>query len=102
MKGYRKINFALNGKRPICFNILKQLYETTSLVCFISYEALLFNTAFVLAYFGPFCVSELLPASIRSPLGMLSEHVLVEQEPVFVAIKILSDRLLRMGYFICM
>lgn len=54
LKGYRKRHFAPDGRRPISIELLRRICEATSVICFTGYEALLFQTAFVLAYFGAF------------------------------------------------
>lgn len=87
LKGYRKRHFAPDGRRPISVELLRRICEAMSVICFTGYEALLFQTAFVLAYFGAFRVSELLPGSKRCSRGMLAEHVLVEQGRVYLFLR---------------
>lgn len=52
VKGYRKGRRVPDSRRPVSFAILGRILEQLPLVCSSSYEAVLFKTAFVLAFLG--------------------------------------------------
>lgn len=87
LKGYRRSTFVPDDRRPIGLSLLRRLCDATLGVCFSGYEALLFKVTFVLFYFGAFRVSDLLPGSKLSSLGLWSEHVLVDHGRVQVFLR---------------
>ena len=84
LKGYRRGNCSKDERRPISLDILSGLCRATSAVCFSDYEALLFRTAFALAYFGAFRISELIPANKKGVSGIRLEHVVLDRERVHI------------------
>lgn len=53
-------NFPSDVRRPISLEIFSKLWDLTLSVCVSPYEALLFQIAFVLAFFGALHISELI------------------------------------------
>lgn len=84
LKGYRRLTFVSDSRRPISLDILHGLCKVTAIVCFSKYEALLFKTAFVLAFFGAFRISELVPANKQGTSGIRFEQVVVDQLGVHI------------------
>ena len=60
MKGFSRSAPSKDARYPITIQRLQQLVTSLKFVCNNSFEALLFKTAFVLAFFGFFRISELL------------------------------------------
>ena len=60
MKGFSRSAPSKDARFPITIQRLQQLVTALKFVCNDSFEALLFKTAFVLAFFGFFRISELL------------------------------------------
>lgn len=56
VKGYRRGRRPVDGHRPVSFNLLSSLFWVLSEVCLSAYEAILFQTAFSLAFLER-CVS---------------------------------------------
>ena len=60
MKGLARSSPGSESRRPITIERLKQLVPCLVKICSNTYEALLFSTAFTVAFFGLFRISELL------------------------------------------
>lgn len=58
LKGYRRLFPSRDCRRPITISILEKLFFAIPHVCFSSYEVLLFQAAFILAFFGALRISE--------------------------------------------
>lgn len=59
LEGCRRSRSSIDLRRPISINMLAELVNILSRVCYSSYETKLFSAIFLLAYFGLFRVSEL-------------------------------------------
>ncbi|XP_040213109.1 uncharacterized protein LOC120943709 isoform X1 [Rana temporaria] len=78
LKGYKRVNFVPDDRRPISLDLLGKLCEIASSVCFSVFESILFRTAFVLAFHGALRISELIPKSKLGGSGILVDHVTVD------------------------
>lgn len=56
----------------------------TQVVCFSAYEASLFKTAYVLAFFSAFCISELVPVNKQGSSGIWYDQVVVDHSGVHI------------------
>lgn len=63
MKGFRKGSRTRDSRCPVSFDLLLSLGDRLLLVCDDSFELALFHLAFSLAFFGAFCISELVSSS---------------------------------------
>lgn len=77
LKGYKKITYAPDKRRPISINMLRHLCLSTRLVCHNPFEETLFQTAFCLAFFAALRVSELVPANSVVFSGLRFQDVLI-------------------------
>lgn len=71
---------------PISIPLLKEICTVTNSICFSEFKAILFKTAFVLAFFGAMRISELLPKNKGSSLDLLKHHVLVYRSGINICI----------------
>ncbi|XP_060575983.1 uncharacterized protein LOC132733355 isoform X4 [Ruditapes philippinarum] len=65
LKGYMKVNRVTDIRLPISYSILITLLKNLHFVCTSSYEAILFQAAFCLAYFALLRISEFVPSNPR-------------------------------------
>ncbi|XP_044132709.1 uncharacterized protein LOC122925411 [Bufo gargarizans] len=87
LKGYKKGIGKLDARRPISISLLGQLCKVLSDVCRDQGEILLFRTAFVLAFFGAFRISELVAASRNSVSGLGFSDVMVSNDKVEILVR---------------
>lgn len=57
LKGYKKSHFQIDNRHPITPEILSSVCSITDTVCFSSFEAVLFNAVFAMAFFAALRVS---------------------------------------------
>lgn len=82
VKGYRKEYKQRDGRRPVSFEMLKQLMLSLEMVCRSIYERVLFKAAFALAFFGALRVSELVSPSKAIPGGLMHGEVKLLEDRV--------------------
>ena len=58
VEGFRRSNSKPDSRLPITFPILVKIVHSLPFVCSSTFEAILFKTAYLLAYFGLLRVSE--------------------------------------------
>lgn len=63
VKGYRRGHQPVDGRHPVSFELLASLFRVLPEVCLSAYVALLFQTAFSLAFFGALHIGELVSSS---------------------------------------
>lgn len=67
MRGFRKGHTVRDSRRPVSYELLLSLGNGLDGVCSDGYEIQLFRTAFSLAFFGAFRISELVsPSRVRA------------------------------------
>ena len=78
LEGCRRLrNHGKDQRAPITFNMLINICQALRLVCCNGYEAKLFQSAFTLAFFGLFRISELLGKSQDSRLKALQRDDII-------------------------
>lgn len=82
VKGYRKTYKQRDGRRPVSFEMIKQLMLSLETVCRSVYECVLFKAAFALAFFGALRISELVSPSKAIPGGLMYGDVELLQDMV--------------------
>ncbi|KAM4694294.1 integrase/recombinase xerD homolog [Discoglossus pictus] len=82
LKGLARGQSSKDKRRPVTFLLLLHISVALEEVCHRAYEALLFRTAFSLAFFGAFRLGELVATSKHGPCGMQVEDVWVEGDRV--------------------
>lgn len=87
LKGYRKSSVTPDSRLPISVDILKKLCISTKTVCFSIYEALLFQLAFSLFFFGAFRISELLPNNVKGCSGISFSDLVLGSDFITIRIK---------------
>lgn len=87
LKGWRKEHASVDWRRPISWEILKGLVAQLPSLCTSPYEAVLFRTAFVLAFYGALRVGELVSQTTSQPGGLLEEDVVLVDGEVQVCIR---------------
>ncbi|KAM3932751.1 uncharacterized protein RB166_005789 [Leptodactylus fuscus] len=71
VKGFRRGSVVRDRRRPLSFEIVRDLVGILGRVCVSEYEVCLFGLAFSLAFFGAFRISELVSRSRACPGGLL-------------------------------
>ena len=90
MQGFARSAPSKDVRFPITFARLKQLVSCLNLICSDSYESLLFKTAFTMAFFGFFRVSELLGQAQslhRGRAGLLRKDIQLSNSTVAVNLR---------------
>lgn len=87
LKGYKRMTFVSGNRRPISLDILSGVCGVTKAVCFSTYEALLFGTAFVLVFFGACRISELVPGNRHGSSGILYDQVVADHSWVHILLQ---------------
>lgn len=75
VRGFRKGAQVCDLRRPVSYDLLVWLGSILVDHCFSQYEFLLFKCAFALAFFGAFCISELVAPSRTREGGLRHEDV---------------------------
>lgn len=86
LKGYRRLTFTPDTRRPISIELLRDICLATNRVCRSEFEALLFNAAFVLIFFAALRISELVANNKKGNSGLQAGEVCISQEKVQVFI----------------
>ncbi|KAM3936755.1 uncharacterized protein RB166_000250 [Leptodactylus fuscus] len=73
VKGFRRGSSVRDRRRPLSFEVVRDLVGILGRVCMSDYEVALFSLAFSLAFFGAFRISELVSRSRACPGGLLFE-----------------------------
>lgn len=87
LRGYRRGKNTRDSRRPVSFSMLGAIIGVMGEVCFSPYEAALFRTAFILAFFGAFRIGELVCRSKRGGGGLDWADVVLRGEVVSLFIR---------------
>lgn len=98
LKGYRQTHYVPDGRRPISQVMLSRLCGATMSICGSEFKAALLRTAFILAIFGAFRVSELVPPNRRSLEGVRLDQVTLGESVLKVFIQRSKTDQLGRGY----
>lgn len=95
LKGWAKESTVRDCRKPVSFAMLRALVSAVRSVASSPYEASLLATAFGLAFFGAFRISELLAPSRSAPGGLLLEDVVTG--PDFLRIRVSRSKTDQLG-----
>lgn len=84
-----------DSRKPVSFSLLRSLLTVLQSLCSSPYEVALFSTAFSLAFFGAFRVSELVSPSRQATRGLAADDVVLG--PVSVHLKVSKSKTDQLG-----
>lgn len=87
LKGYRKLTFTPDDRRPISLSTLKRICLSTRVICNSEYEALLFHVAFVVMFFAALRISELVPNNKQGVSGLKFNEVQFQDGKLLIFIR---------------
>jgi hypothetical protein len=89
LEGCKRSRHSTDMRVPISICMLNKLAESLKHVCFSNFERILFTSAFYLAYFGLFRVSELVASSSTSvDRALQKEDVIFSKDNRYVTIRL--------------
>ncbi|XP_066430936.1 uncharacterized protein [Eleutherodactylus coqui] len=87
VRGWKKEKAQVDTRRPITYPVLCRLLEVLEGICTDSAEALLFRSAFLLAFFAALRIGELVPASRFKAGGLHDNDVMIVEGALRVRIR---------------
>lgn len=84
VRGWKRVTHLPDTRRPVSIQILLAILSLLPNVCSSEYETLLFRVSFSWAFFGAFCIGELVSKSKLSPGGILWEDVSLSRRSVTI------------------
>lgn len=75
LKGWRRGQVVKDIRRPVSFQLLRELGDMLGSLCFSTFEVHLFRLAFSLAFFGALQLGELVSPSVSVVGGLLDDDV---------------------------
>lgn len=86
LEGFSRSAQSKDDRAPLTFNLLLRIVSQLPKICYSSYETTLFQTIWVLAYFGLFRVSELVATTGQRTSQILFDHAHVDPAGRFLDI----------------
>lgn len=87
LRGYRCYHVSPDVRRPFTFGLLNDLVSACRQVCLSSFKVQLFRTAFLLAFFGAFRISELVAFNRHSHSSLLLSDVSLYSNCLYITFR---------------
>lgn len=86
LSGFARLDSKKDKRKPITFDILRDIIKAMQFICHSMYEATLFRAAFSLSYFGFLRAGELTSTNYNKGKIILRSHIQITQDKVYLVI----------------